>query len=131
MQESDLLFPAKTGGYRTSTALTKPFDDVCRVMGLKKKVGPVYYDHQAEHPFLGQRVALDGATSAATAAAIEEEARKILGHALEQASALLDKHRPELDRLCAALLERESLEREDIAALLGPAPAGGARVAAS
>jgi hypothetical protein len=28
----------RSGGYRTSTGLTKPFDDVCRVMGLNKKI---------------------------------------------------------------------------------------------
>jgi len=38
MRDSELLFPARNGGYRTSTGLTKPFDDVCRVMGLKKKI---------------------------------------------------------------------------------------------
>jgi len=38
MRDSDLLFPARNGRYRTSTGLTKPFDDVCHVMGLNKKI---------------------------------------------------------------------------------------------
>lgn len=38
MRDSDLLFPARSGGYRTSTALAKPFADVSRVMGLNKKI---------------------------------------------------------------------------------------------
>jgi cell division protease FtsH len=87
--------------------------------GMSPRLGPVYYDHEAEHPFLGQRVALDGATSAATAGVIEEEARKVLGSALDGAAEILEKHRKVLDGLWAALLDRESLERDDLEAILG------------
>jgi cell division protease FtsH len=88
--------------------------------GMSERLGPVYYDHDAEHPFLGQRIATDGGTSPATTNAIEEEARRILGRALEEARDLLGRRRPELDRLCASLLEHETLERHDLATLLGP-----------
>jgi cell division protease FtsH len=95
--------------------------------GMSERLGPVYYDRDAEHPFLGQRVALDGTTSAATAAAIEEEARKILMAALSEATKLLAEHRSELDRLSSALSERESLDRAELAALLGDRSQRGAR----
>ena len=88
--------------------------------GMSERLGPVFYDHDTEHPFLGQRVAIDGGTSAATAAAIEEEARNLLGRALEQATALLVERRAELDRLSASLLEHESLERDELNTALGP-----------
>jgi cell division protease FtsH len=87
--------------------------------GMSPRLGPVYYDHEAEHPFLGQRVALDGATSAATAGVIEEEARKVLGKALDGATSILEKHRKVLDELWAALIDRESLERDDLETILG------------
>jgi hypothetical protein len=38
MRDSDLLFPSKLGGFRTTSVLKKVFDDVCHVMGLKKKI---------------------------------------------------------------------------------------------
>ena len=38
MRDSDLLFPAKGGGFRTSSVLTKVFDDVSREMGLTKRI---------------------------------------------------------------------------------------------
>ncbi len=88
--------------------------------GMSDRLGPVYYDKDAEHPFLGQRIAVDGGTSAATSAAIEEEARKLLTLAYDQATRLLTEHRRELDRLAGTLLDRESLEREDLTALLMP-----------
>jgi ATP-dependent Zn protease len=52
---------------------------------------------------------------------IEEEARRILGRALEEASAMLTRQSAELDRLIAALLEHETLEREELATILGTA----------
>lgn len=36
-QESALLFPAETGGFRSRSVLDKPFRDVARAIGLKKK----------------------------------------------------------------------------------------------
>jgi cell division protease FtsH len=98
--------------------------------GMSKRLGPVYYEHEAEHPFLGQRVAMDGGTSAATAAAIEEEARKILGRGLDEASGLLRQHRAEMDRLVAALLEKEYLERDELGTILGRRPPANEQAAA-
>jgi cell division protease FtsH len=93
--------------------------------GMSERLGPVYYEHDAEHPFLGRRMAMDELTSGATVAAIEDEARKILGRALVEAMELLDGHRADLDRLCGALLERESLERHDIDEILAARPTPG------
>ena len=90
--------------------------------GMSERLGPVYYDHDAEHPFLGMRVATEGGTSPATTNAIEEEARRILRRALDEAGELLERERPALDRLYRALLERESLERDELVALLGASP---------
>jgi cell division protease FtsH len=87
---------------------------------MSERLGPVFYEHDVEHPFLGQRIAVDGGTSAATSAAIEEEARVLLGRALAEAARMLEEHRPDLDRLSTALLEKESLERAEIEELLAP-----------
>ena len=57
--------------------------------GMSERLGPVYYDHDAEHPFLGQRIATEGGTSPATTNAIEEEARRLLRRALDEAGELL------------------------------------------
>jgi cell division protease FtsH len=92
--------------------------------GMSERLGPVYYDHEAEHPFLGQRMALDSTTSPDTIAAIEQEARQILAGALDDATALLRQRRGDLDRLCSKLLEREIIDRDELRALLGARPAG-------
>jgi cell division protease FtsH len=98
--------------------------------GMSEALGPVYYEHRTEHPFLGHKIATEGGTSPATVAAIEAEARRLLTAALTQASELLAAHRSELEGLIALLLERETLEREELAALLGNARPIGTAVAA-
>ena len=89
--------------------------------GMSESLGPVYYDHEEEHPFLGRRMGTAGGTSSATITVIEEEGRRILRRALDEATAMLAARRAELDRLIAALLDRETLERNDLAALFAPA----------
>jgi cell division protease FtsH len=98
--------------------------------GMSPRLGPVYYDHDAEHAFLGQRIATDSGTSPVTISVIEEEAREILGHALTEATGILTAQRKQFDRLVASLLERESLEREDLAAIFEPSEAPGAAITA-
>jgi cell division protease FtsH len=95
--------------------------------GMSPGLGPVYYEHQTEHPFLGQRIATESGTSDATIHAIELEAREILTQALDTAGLLLRQHQRELELLQKALIERETLERSDLEKLWATPPA--ARVA--
>jgi cell division protease FtsH len=96
--------------------------------GMSSALGPVYYEHAAEHPFLGQRIATNGGASDATIHTIENETRRILAEARADAADTLVKRRATLDRLVAALLERETLERDALDLLLGP-PTGDDAVA--
>ncbi len=87
--------------------------------GMSERVGPVYHEHRTEHPFLGQRLAVEGGTSDATVHVIEEETRRFLNDALEHAKARIGERRAELDRLVAALMDDETLERKRIEEILG------------
>ena len=40
MRESELLFPAVTGGFRARSVLDKPFDEVSKAIGLKFNFTP-------------------------------------------------------------------------------------------
>ncbi len=91
--------------------------------GMSERVGPVFHEHRTEDPFLGRTVAVEGATSDATVYLIEEETRRILTEALDEARRCIGSNRAAFDGLAAALLERETLEKAEIARLLGPAVA--------
>jgi cell division protease FtsH len=91
-------------------------------------MGPVFHEQRIEHPFLGQKLATESGVSDSTAHAIEDEARRILGDALEQAKQTIAKRRDALDRLVAALLEHETLEKADLEKVLGRESNGAERV---
>jgi cell division protease FtsH len=88
--------------------------------GMSERVGPVFYEHRAEHPFLGQRLASETGISDLTVHAIEEETRKLLATALESATQIISVHRLAFERLLAVVLEHETVERFELAQALGP-----------
>jgi len=94
--------------------------------GMSERVGPVFHEHRTAHPFLGQQIALEGGgTSDATVHTIEEETRRMLNDALRATRDLLSTHRSELDDLVSALLEHETMEKDDLAKVLRVAATSG------
>ncbi len=89
--------------------------------GMSAAIGPAYYQHHAEHPFLGQRLATDSGVSEATLQLIDSEARALLAAALERARELLSEHTAALEQLIEELDRAESVEQERLRALLGEA----------
>lgn len=53
------------------------------------------------------------AAAPATLGAVDEEMRRIADECYDHACRLLTEHRPELDALATALLEREALEEDE------------------
>jgi integrase len=40
MERSELLFPSEVGGFRSNSALSKPFRTIAQAIGLKKRISP-------------------------------------------------------------------------------------------
>jgi cell division protease FtsH len=91
--------------------------------GMSKRLGPVFYEHRTSHPFLGQQLALEGSTSDATVHTIEEETARMLSEALDTTRQVLSTHRAALDGLVTALLEHETLEKDELTKCLSEASA--------
>jgi cell division protease FtsH len=118
-----LLSDISTGAENDLKEATSLASKMVAHYGMSNRLGPVYYDYGAEHPFLGGRMASDGGTSESTGSAIENEARKLLGSAFEGTAQLLAAHRDTLEKLVAELLARETLESAELSAVLGePVP---------
>ncbi|MFC1642385.1 ATP-dependent zinc metalloprotease FtsH [Myxococcota bacterium] len=88
--------------------------------GMSERIGPVFFEHRTEHPFLGQVLATESGTSDATVHLIEQEVRCVLSLAVQGATEVISHRREGLDALVHALLERETVEREELLDLLGP-----------
>jgi cell division protease FtsH len=78
--------------------------------GMSRAIGPV-----AVLPADGQNALLPGVseTSAETQRLVDEEVRRIVEIAHEEATVVLSSHRANLDSLVAALLEHETLDQND------------------
>lgn len=91
-------------------------------MGMSDRIGPMFYEHAREHPFLGARIATEGGVSDASIHILEEEAGTMLRQALAAAEAVVVEERERLDRLVDALMRDETLERDALRTLLEQPP---------
>ncbi|MDD4856861.1 MAG: ATP-dependent zinc metalloprotease FtsH [Candidatus Krumholzibacteria bacterium] len=86
--------------------------------GMSDAMGPISYGDQEEQIFLGKEIAVRRDYSEQTAREIDEEVRKIVDQCYERAQRVLTDHTDELHKVAKALLERETLDAEDIKILL-------------
>lgn len=92
--------------------------------GMNDEVGPVFHEIDSEHPFLGRQVAQSGGPSDATTHLVEREVKRTLNEALDRARGTLESNRETFEELVDALLERETLETEELETVLGPRESG-------
>src|SRR5438309_7021638 len=85
-------------------------------------VGPIAVGDREQEIFLGREVVQRREISDRTAQIVDEEVRNILTHAYSEAQRILTERRAALDRLAAALLERETLEREQVELVIAGRP---------
>ncbi len=122
--ESLILGEVSSGSENDLRVATDVAYDMVAHYGMSERVGPVYHEQRTEHPFLGQRLAVESsAISDETAHAIEDEARLLLAGAVDDAKSTIVQWRPALERLVARLLERETLEKDELEVVLSdPVP---------
>jgi cell division protease FtsH len=86
--------------------------------GMSKKLGPVSYAGSDHDVFLGKDLMSRKDYSGSKANEIDEEVAGILTAKYDEAKQLLLDNRDKLDAIALALLERETLERGELAMLL-------------
>jgi cell division protease FtsH len=82
--------------------------------GMSDRIGPIAIGDREAEIFLGREVVQRRDTSERTAELVDDEIKRILTTAYEHARVILSERRTGLDRLAAALLERETLDREEV-----------------
>src|SRR6267154_2074640 len=82
--------------------------------GMSDAVGPVAVGDREAEIFLGREVMQRREISEHTAELVDAELKRILGEAYRKATEILTANRETLDRVAAALLERETLDREEV-----------------
>ena len=86
--------------------------------GMSEKLGPRVFGHDTGQPFLGREFGSEPDYSDEIAREIDDEIRRIVESAHQQAKDILVEHRSELAAISELLLRRETIEREQFEALL-------------
>ncbi|HYT71201.1 MAG TPA: ATP-dependent zinc metalloprotease FtsH [Gemmatimonadales bacterium] len=86
--------------------------------GMSDVVGPIAVGDREAEIFLGREVVQRREVSERTAELVDTEVKRVLTDAYEQARNILADYRAALDRLAATLLERETLDREEVEAVV-------------
>ncbi len=89
--------------------------------GMSTVIGPVAFRDTDEHPFLGKEIHEQRDYSEETARIIDLEVQKFLSSADKRAVQVLTENRDKLDAMTKALVEKESLDQNEIAEIIGVA----------
>ncbi|HEX2240663.1 MAG TPA: ATP-dependent zinc metalloprotease FtsH [Actinomycetota bacterium] len=81
-------------------------------------LGPVALGHNEAQPFLGRDIGHIQDYSDSVAANIDSEVKRLVDEAHDEARDILTKYREKLDQMVERLLEKESLEKEEVAEIL-------------
>ncbi|MFP4561404.1 MAG: ATP-dependent zinc metalloprotease FtsH [Thiohalorhabdus sp.] len=109
-----------TGAHDDLKQATRLARQMVTQWGMSDKVGPVAFREGEEHVFLGREMAQAKDYSEHTAQLIDQEVHDLIAAQEERAEEILTRNRERLDALAEALLGRETLEAEEIDAILGP-----------
>jgi cell division protease FtsH len=113
------------GEDEVTTGASNDLQQVARVarqmvtrFGMSDRLGPVALGRSQGGMFLGRDIAAERDFSEDTAAAIDEEVSQLVAEAYKRATAVLNGNRKVLDELAEMLVERETVDAEDLQELL-------------
>ncbi len=96
--------------------------DIARRMvcewGMSEKLGPITFGKKNEQIFLGREITQHRDYSETTAQLIDEEVNHIINTCRDDAKRILKKNIAKLDRFAQSLIERESLDAEEIMVIM-------------
>jgi cell division protease FtsH len=86
--------------------------------GMSDRLGPIAFGQGEQPVFLGRDYHQQRNYSEQTAIAIDEEVHRIISNAYERAKTILEEKKDRLEVMAKALLERETLDGEDVQMIL-------------
>ena len=82
------------------------------------RLGPLTFGKKEEQIFLGREIAQHRDFSEETARQIDLEVRRLIDEAYQSAHAIVESHADAMHRIAAALLERETIDAEEVKMLI-------------
>jgi len=113
------------GEEEVTTGASNDLQQVARVarqmitrFGMSDRLGPVALGRQQGNMFLGRDIVAERDFSEETAAIIDEEVRQLVDTAYQRAKSVLTNNRAILDRLAQMLVEKETVDADELQELL-------------
>jgi cell division protease FtsH len=90
--------------------------------GMSERIGPLAVGDKEQEIFLGREFAQRREISERTAQMVDDEVKRLVDEAYARATTIISENRELLDRIADALLERETIDREDLDRLVKNLP---------
>ncbi len=90
--------------------------------GMSEKLGPIHYGSKGENVFLGREIANSSTVSEETERMIDQEIRAIIDTNYQRTAKILKENMEKLHVMAKALLEFETIEKEDLDAIMSGQP---------
>ena len=103
-----------TGASNDLQQVTRVARQMVTRFGMSDRLGPVALGRQNGNVFMGRDIASDRDFSNETAAAIDEEVRNYVDQAYSRAKRVLTENRNILDKLAQMLIEKETVEADEL-----------------
>jgi cell division protease FtsH len=107
-----------TGASNDLEKVTATAKQMVMRFGMSDRLGPRVFGHDHGQPFLGREFSAEPDYSDEIAREIDDEIRRIVESAHQQAKDILAEHRESLTTISGILVKRETIEREEFEALL-------------
>ncbi len=120
--EKEVFGELTTGASSDLKRATSVARKMIMVFGMSERLGPRMFGDHDGLTFLGKEITEQRTYSEKTAETIDQEINSIIQEALSRAVELVQRHRGALESVTSALLERETLERVEFEAIVGPKP---------
>jgi len=115
--EQTVFGDVTTGPSNDLSVLSALARDMVTRYGMSEKMGPIALEGEGGRALFGHGVD-SGEHSEKISADIDAEVKRIVGEAHDKAKNIITEHRKLLDAIAAALVEKETLEREDFEKIL-------------
>jgi cell division protease FtsH len=90
--------------------------------GMSEVIGPLAVGDKEQEIFLGREFAQRREISERTAQMVDDEVKRLVDEAYARATGIISENRDLLDRIADALLERETIDRDDLDRLVKNLP---------
>ncbi len=111
-----------TGASNDLEKVTATAKQMVMRFGMSERLGPRVFGHDHGQPFLGREFSSEPDYSDEIAREIDDEIRRIVESAHQRAKDLLTEHREALEVTSQCLMKRETIDKDEFAALLAGTP---------